>query len=128
MTKNHDENCGCDNGIHEHDNCGCDCGCNDEMDIIYLTLDDGTEIECAVLGTFEVDDYEYMALVPVDDEQVLLYRLEEDEEGLDLINIEDDEEFEIVSEAFHELFVEEDLYFDDDFDYNDEDFEEDDDE
>ncbi|NLV76208.1 MAG: DUF1292 domain-containing protein [Tissierellia bacterium] len=103
---NHDENCDCVE--HEHP---------EEMDIIYLTLEDGTELECTVLGIFEVDDYEYIALVPLDDEQVFLYGYEEDEEGPQLINIEDDEEFEIVSEAFYELFAEEDLDFDEEEDY-----------
>ena len=126
MTKKHDENCNC--GNEEHDHCGC--GCDDEMEIITLTLDDDTELECNVLGTFEVDDYEYIALVPFDDDQVLLYRYEEDEEGFELINIEDDEEFEVVSEAFYTLFVEEDLDFYDDEDLEDcdEDYEDLDDE
>ena len=117
MNNKHDENCGCNHELEHDDHCGC--GCDDEMDLIYLTLDDDTELECNVLGTFEVDDYEYIALVPVDDDQVFLYRYEEDEEGIDLIDIEDDEEFEIVSEAFYTLFVEEDL------DFDDEDYEED---
>lgn len=102
MNKNHDENCDC--GCIEHEN-------PEEMDIIYLTLEDGTELECKVLGIFEVEDYEYIALVPLDDDQVFLYGYEEDEEGPQLVNIEDDEEFEIVSEAFYQLFVEEDLDF-----------------
>lgn len=127
MTKKHDENCGCDNLAeeHEHDHCGCGCGCDDEidfeeMDVVYLTLDDDTELECNVVGTFEVDDFEYIALAPVDDEQVLLYRYEEDEEGFELINIEDDEEFETVSEAFYTLFVDEDLDYLEDEDFDDE--------
>lgn len=129
MTKKYDDSCdcGCGNGVdeNEHEHSECDCGYEDDMDVIYLTLDDDIELECNVLGTFEVDDYEYMALVPIDDDQVLLYRYEEDEEGFDLINIEDDEEFEIVSEAFYTLFVEEDLdfYEDEDFEDYDEDFE-----
>ncbi|MCF6459610.1 DUF1292 domain-containing protein [Clostridium sp. Cult3] len=111
MNKNHDENCGC----------GCEDqhGYPEEMDIIYLTLDDGTELECTVLGIFEVEDYEYIALVPLDDDQVFLYGFEEDDEGFQLINIEDDEEFETVSEAFYELFVEEDLdFYDEEEDYD----------
>lgn len=127
MTKKYDDSCdcGCGNGVDENEHSECDCGYEDDMDVIYLTLDDDIELECNVLGTFEVDDYEYMALVPIDDDQVLLYRYEEDEEGFDLINIEDDEEFEIVSEAFYTLFVEEDLdfYEDEDFEDYDEDFE-----
>ena len=109
MTNKHDEN----------DHCGCGCGCEDDMDVIYLTLDDDTELECNVLGIFEVEDYEYIALAPIDNDQVLLYRYEEDDEGFDLINIEDDEEFEIVSEAFYTLFIEEDSDFIDDEDFED---------
>ncbi len=110
--------------VKEYDD-NCDCGCEDDMDVIYLTLDDGKELECNVIGTFEVDDEEYIALVPIDDDQVLLYRYEDDEEGFDLINIEDDEEFDIVSEAFYTLFVDEDLdfYGDENFEDYDEDFE-----
>ena len=65
------------------------------MDIIHLTLEDDSELECSILGTFEVADKEYIALVPLDSEeayadQVLLYRYEEDEDGIVLINIEDE--------------------------------------
>lgn len=116
MNKNHDENCNCE---HDHQHCDCD----HEMDVIYLTLDDDTELECNVIGIFEVDDYEYIALVPVDDDQVLLYRYEEYEDGIDLINIDDEEELDIVSEAFYTLFVED---LDDDFDYYDDEYYEDD--
>ncbi len=106
---NHDHN-----HEHNHDH---DCG----HEHITLTLDDGSEIECHVLGIFEVEDVEYIALLPIGEEEVFLYRYEEDEEGMELINIEDDEEFEIVAEAFYALFgddEEEDL---DDFE---EDYEE----
>lgn len=82
-----------------------------DPDKIYLTLIDDTEVECNILGTFEVDELEYIALVPIDEEEVLLYRFEEKGDNLELINIEDDEEFEIVSEAFYTLFVEEDIDF-----------------
>ncbi|HSH36665.1 DUF1292 domain-containing protein [Schnuerera sp.] len=124
MNKNHDENCNCDQGH---------CDCDHEMDVLYLTLDDDTELECNVIGIFEVDDYEYIALVPVDDDQVLLYRYEEYEDGVELTNIEEDEELDIVSEAFYTLYVEDlddefddyedydDEFYDDDLDYEDED-------
>lgn len=78
----------------------------DEYDIIYLTLDDDTELECSVLGIFDVEDEEYIALVPLGEEEVLLYKFIEDDEDFELMNIEDDEEFELVSEAFELLFGE----------------------
>jgi len=91
-----------------------------EHEHITLTLDDGSELECHVLGTFEVDDIEYIALVPIGEEEVFLYRYEEDGDEFELINIEDDEEFDIVSEAFYELFGDED--YDEDYEDYDEDY------
>lgn len=81
---------------------------NEEMEYINLTLDSGEEVEHAVIGTFEVGDKNYMALLN-EDEDVYLYQYEDiNEEEVDLINIEDDGEFEAVSEAFMDLFAEED--------------------
>lgn len=110
MDKNYNGNHSCDHEVcnHDHDH-------DHDVDIIYLTLDDGEELECEVIGFFEVEDVEYIALVPVDDDQVFLYRYEEYEDGFDLINIEDDEEFDIVSEAFYALFAED---LEDEFGYD----------
>ncbi len=113
MTKKHDENCDCCN--HDGEDYK---DCCDEFDTVYLTLDDDSEIECNILGIFEVEDKEYIALLPYDDDQVFLYEYVEDEDGIDLINIEDDEEFDVVSEAFYTLFVEEDFDVSD-LDYDD---------
>lgn len=102
---NHDEDCGCG---HDHD----------EMDIMYLTLDDDTELECEVLGIFEVEDKEYIALLPLEEEEVLLYEyVELEDEEFDLLPIEDEKEFELISEAFTALYSDdeyEDLEFDED--------------
>ncbi|NLW40930.1 MAG: DUF1292 domain-containing protein [Tissierellia bacterium] len=110
MDKNYNGNHSCD-----HEGCNHDHDHDHDVDIIYLTLDDGEELECEVIGFFEVEDVEYIALVPVDDDQVFLYRYEEYEDGFDLINIEDDEEFDIVSEAFYALFAED---LEDEFGYD----------
>lgn len=85
------------------------CRCDEDISTIHLTLEDDTELECHVLGFFEVDEDEYIALVPVAGDQVLLYGYEEGNGQFQLTNIEDDQEFNIVSEAFGELFTEEDL-------------------
>ncbi len=102
--------CGCGCG-HEHDHDHEDCCCED-ADMIYLTLDDDTELECQILGVFEVGEQEYIALLPVaeeDDEEsaVLIYRYSEDGEGNpELTMIETDEEFATVSEVFDALWGE----------------------
>lgn len=95
-------------------NCGCGCGCGcdhdheeEEMDTITLTLDDDTELECAVLGVFDVEGIEgkeYIALLPVEDETVLIYEYSENGDEVELTLIEDDDEFEKVSNAFYEYY------------------------
>lgn len=103
-----------DDKIYNHDHCT-DQGCDhdhfdhdfEDIETIVLTLNDDSELECVVLGIFEHDDKEYISLVSIDDEQVLLYRyLENGDDSGDftLENIETDEEFDAVSEVFFEIF------------------------
>ncbi|OHW62259.1 hypothetical protein EUAN_13290 [Andreesenia angusta] len=106
--------CGC-NGHHDEDHeCGCGdngCGCEeDEYEKMNIELDDGTSLSCFVLGVFGVEDKEYIALLPEGEENVLLYGYEEDGEEIELLNIEDDSEFEMVSEVFETLFMDEEDY------------------
>ncbi len=82
----------------------------DEASIMHLTLDDNTEIDCLVLGFFEVDDKEYVALLPEEEEDVLVYEyIELEDEAFDLKYIENEDEFEIVTDAFYTLFSDEDI-------------------
>ena len=88
---------------------------NDEIDLeqeemtVTLTLDDDSEIECVVLTIFEAGNRDYIALLPMEEEkaeegEVYLYRYCEDENGNpSLDNIENDDEYEIVADAFDEL-------------------------
>lgn len=108
MNHEHDHNCAngqcCgqhDHHDHEHE--------HEEYHTIVLTLDDDTELECIVLDVFEVEGQEYIALVSVEEEQVLIYQYHEvedsEEDEFTLETIEDEAEFERVSAAFNELFV-----------------------
>lgn len=81
---------------------------NSEYSSVTLSLDDGTEVECAVIRTFPAGDKNYIALLPIadideDESKVYLYRysINSDNEPV-LENIESDEEYEIVSDAFDE--------------------------
>lgn len=85
----------------------------DEETTVTLTMEDGAEIECAILTIFTAGEKDYIALLPLNEEgdneegEVYLYRYEETEEGdPQLSNIEDDEEYEIVADAFDELLDE----------------------
>ena len=78
---------------------------------VTLDLDDGSQLECQILSIFDVDNQNYIALVPVDnDEEVIFYRYFEDEEGNpSLENIDSDDEFDAVSDRFDELLDEEEF-------------------
>lgn len=80
---------------------------NDEQIIMTLNFDDGEKVECEVMGTFDVGDKEYVALIPddgTDDVYIFGYDEEEFEKG-GLIEIEDDEEFNLAVKAFDEIMA-----------------------
>ena len=88
---------------------------DDESDMqVTLSLDDGSEVECAILTIFELEEQNYIALLPLDEDgneneegEVFIYRYFADEEGnRSLENIEDDEEYEAVADRFDELLDE----------------------
>ena len=83
---------------------------NETMDTVTLLLDNNESVECAILCILPVQGKDYIALLPLDDEgdteeesRVFLYRYIEHEDGEpELENIDDDEEFEIVADAYDE--------------------------
>ncbi len=100
-----------------------------EQDTVTLTLEDGSELVCNVLAIFPCQEKEYIALLPQEtgkDEEIFLYQFVQKGEGdedIELINIEDDEEFEAVSDAFDEFLDTQEFedMFEDDEDYEEED-------
>lgn len=87
----------------------CCCGSEDEADFITLEFDDGQEVECEIMGVFDFEGKEYIALIPddgTDDVYIYGYKETTDEE-FELVDIEDDEEFKRVVEEFEKLTVEE---------------------
>ncbi|MBO5426768.1 MAG: DUF1292 domain-containing protein [Lachnospiraceae bacterium] len=91
---------------------------NEEFDeaTVSMTLDDGTELECDVVAIFPVGDRDYIALLPnkpvegYDENEVFLYRYTELEgDNIDLAQIETEEEYEAVADAFDELLDEEEF-------------------
>ncbi len=88
----------------------CECGCHDEeADFITLEFDDGQEVECEIMGVFDFEGKEYIALLPDDgSDDVYIYGYKESgEDEFELIDIEDDAEFEKVVKEFETLAVEE---------------------
>ena len=88
---------------------------NDDTDILVtLDLDDGTQVECEILTIFTVGEQDYIARLPLDDKgepkeegEVFIYRYFEDADGNpSLENIQNDDEYEAVSDRFDELLDE----------------------
>lgn len=82
---------------------------NEETITVTLTLDNDEEMECAVLTIFTLDEQDYIALLPLNDDdeneerEVFLYRFSEPTPGEpELDNIEDDDEYERVADKFDE--------------------------
>jgi len=98
--------------MSEH-NCNCpedNCDCDNEELTVTLTMDNDEELECIVLTILEIGEQSYIALLPVPEEDddaedgdVYLYRFFESEDGEPTLdNIEDDDEYEAVADAFDE--------------------------
>ncbi|MBQ9911798.1 MAG: DUF1292 domain-containing protein [Firmicutes bacterium] len=82
---------------------------DDDADFITLEFENGEEVECEIMGIFDVEDKEYIALLPDDGtDDVYLYGYKEiSDEEFELVDIEDDDEFDKVSAVFSELEIEE---------------------
>lgn len=77
----------------------------EEADFITLEFDDGAEIECEIMGVFDYEGKEYIALIPNDgSDDVYIYGYKEvGEEEFELVDIEDDAEFEKVVAEFDKI-------------------------
>ena len=79
---------------------------------VSLELEDGSSVDCAVITILTVDEKDYIVLLPLDecgeneDGEVWIYGYSEDENDPNaepvLRYIEDDQEYEAVSDAFDE--------------------------
>lgn len=80
----------------------------EEEDIITLEFDDGTAVDCDVLGTFEQSSKEYIALAPIDGtDDVYIYGYKDiDDETFDLVDIDDEDEFNEAVKAFEAVMAE----------------------
>ena len=90
-------------------------GNNSEMDeqmTVELELEDGSVVVCAIITILTVGEQDYIVLLPLDEDgentdgEVWFYRYAEDESDPnvepELSYIDDDEEYEMVADAFDE--------------------------
>ena len=80
-----------------------------ETDVITLEFDDGAEVECEIMGVFDYNGKEYIALIPDDGtDDVYIYGYKEvGDDEFELVDIEDDAEFEAVVAEFDKIMMEE---------------------
>jgi len=87
---------------HEHDD-----------EIIVLTDEEGNEHEFSIVQVITVDDKDYAILLPIEDgeegEEAIIMRIDE-EDGEDvLVEIESEEEFDRVADAWEEMLDDEEF-------------------
>lgn len=86
-------------------------------DFLTLSFDDGAEIEFEIMGVFECDGKEYIALAEMNEEgddytgEVFIYGYKEigkgDDAEFELLDINDEAEFEKAVAEFDSLMAEE---------------------
>lgn len=75
----------------------------DENNKIVLLNEEGKEEEFIVLDVLEIDKTEYVIANPVNDiEYSVVFRIDNENEEEVLTLVEDDEELEMVSDAYYE--------------------------
>ncbi|MGI6449502.1 MAG: DUF1292 domain-containing protein [Desulfitobacteriia bacterium] len=87
----------------------------ESFDVVVLNDDDGNEHEFMHLATLEVDGNTYFVLLPIEEAQedeeeaeAIILKVVKDEKGEEmLVDIEDDEEWEKVADAWEEMEDEE---------------------
>ena len=79
---------------------------NEELDnIVVLTDDEGQDIEFEWLDTIEMGEDQYIVLLPADDEEaeeVVIFKMEIEEETENFISVDNEEELNKVYEVFKE--------------------------
>lgn len=97
----------------------------DDRETITLLDENGEETEFEVLGVITVEDIDYAILIPIDEDededQAYIFRIDIDENGEEVLSeVEDDEEFEMVKDAW-ETLCEDELELDDEDDFDEDD-------
>ncbi|AJD30779.1 DUF1292 domain-containing protein [Clostridium sporogenes] len=83
---------------------------DNNIDTITLTDEEGKETEFEVITKLDIEDKEYVVVVPKDEEvdEAIALRIDNNDKGEEvLVPVEEDEEFNMVAEAYELLFSEE---------------------
>jgi len=94
---------------------------NEEIEVrtIMLEYEDGTEVECIIRAILEVEGNMYAALLPMGEDEYQIYGFAENGDDVEIINIEDENEYEIVLKAFDDYFYSEEDFEEEEYDSED---------
>lgn len=81
---------------------------DEKIEKLSLYDEDGTEMIFQVITKIDIEEREYIIVIPDDEmdaEEAIALKIEQDKDGNDvLVTVEDDEELEEVSEAYENSF------------------------
>ncbi|MCL6447123.1 MAG: DUF1292 domain-containing protein [Armatimonadetes bacterium] len=88
---------------------------DESPEVLTLIDEDGEEQDFAILDIVELEGSRYAILLPLDEEgeeedegEAIILKYAKDEEGNEILtDIEDDEEWERVADAWEEMIIEE---------------------
>ncbi len=101
---------------------------DEETVVITLTDEDGQDIDAEIMAALEIEEFgkEYVAVMPqqatedLEEGEALILEYSEDAEGnSQFAPVEDEDEFEVVAQAFNQLFEDPDEFLEDDEDEED---------
>lgn len=101
---------------------------DEETVVITLTDEDGQDIDAEIMAALEIEEIgkEYVAVMPqqatedLEEGEALILEYSEDAEGNpQFAPVEDEDEFEVVAQAFNQLFEDPDEFLEDDEDEED---------
>lgn len=101
---------------------------DEETVVITLTDEDGQDIDAEIMAALEIEEFgkEYVAVMPqqatedLEEGEALILEYSEDTDGNpQFAPVEDEDEFEVVAQAFNQLFEDPDEFLEDDEDEED---------
>ena len=101
---------------------------DEETVVITLTDEDGQDIDAEIMAALEIEEFgkEYVAVMPqqatedLEEGEALILEYSEDADGNpQFAPVEDEDEFEVVAQAFNQLFEDPDEFLEDDEDEED---------
>lgn len=80
---------------------------NDNIEEVIITVDtDRGKMDCVVINVFEIGDRAYIALMPKDTDEILIFRYRElNDDSIEISGIKDDKEFSEALDKFDSLMI-----------------------